>query len=70
MNLDDIKKFAINEVRNGNVTLHKEYLNDILYFINKKDIYQLKQFEVNSYYLPEKNYYNQIISRLETYLSS
>jgi hypothetical protein len=63
--LNNIIDYAIKEVSNGNVKLHKQYLNEIIYYIKHKNLYQLKEFEINSYYIPEKKYYTEIISRLK-----
>jgi hypothetical protein len=67
MNIEELKKYAIKEVKHG-VKLHKEYLSTVLYFIDKRDIYQLRQCEQNAFYLPEKNYFYVICRELENIL--
>jgi hypothetical protein len=68
MNIEELKQYAIDEVKGG-VKLHKEYLSTILYFIDRRDIYQLRQCELNAFYLPEKNYFYVIVRELENIIN-
>ena len=65
MNIKELKEYAYNEVKYNNVILHKEHLATILYLIEKQDIFQLKQCEMNAFYLLEKNYFFVIVKELE-----
>jgi hypothetical protein len=64
MNVAELKQYAINEVKYG-VKLHKEHVSTVLYFIDTRDIYQLRLCEQNAFYLPEKNYFYVICNELE-----
>ncbi len=64
MELDEIFKYAVAEVKSGNVRLHKEDLPTILYCLKYRDIYFFKQCEQNAYYIPEKRYFSFILENL------
>ena len=67
--LQQLKQYARNQVQNESVKLHKHSVDDVENFISTFNIYELKYAYDIAFYLPEKQYFYNILTKLKEIVS-